>query len=93
MIRVNQKSVVAGLSVALCAFAVAAAVTAFPASEASAYPKKVRIWCKADYKRYCPRYSVGSARMRACMRAVAKNLSPVCKKALIESGLARRYGY
>ncbi|MEM7778142.1 MAG: hypothetical protein AAF732_21370 [Pseudomonadota bacterium] len=60
---------------------------------ADAYPRIVRIYCKRDYKRLCPRYRVGSSRMRQCMRAKARYLSPVCQKAMIDSGLARRYGY
>lgn len=60
---------------------------------AEAYPRLVRIWCKKDFKKYCKRYKVGTSRMRRCMQSYAPHLSPVCKKALIDSGLARRYGY
>lgn len=60
---------------------------------APAYPRLVRIWCKKDYKRFCPRYKMGSSRLHQCMQANARYLSPVCKKALIDSGYARRYGY
>ncbi|MEO0729996.1 MAG: hypothetical protein AAFR23_05915 [Pseudomonadota bacterium] len=69
---------------------VASGVTATPAE---AWPRRVRIYCKRDYKRFCPRYKVASSRMRSCMRSNARNLSPVCKKALIDSGIAARYGY
>lgn len=62
-------------------------------TSADAIPRLVRIWCKKDYKRFCPRYKVNSARMRACMSANRNHLSPVCKKALIDTGYARRYGY
>lgn len=61
------------------------------ATSAHAVPRLVRIWCKRDYKRLCPRYKVGTSRMRACMRAKQNYLSPVCKKALIDTGYARRY--
>lgn len=63
------------------------------ASPADAWPRKVRIHCKRDYKRFCRRYKVGSARMTSCMRSYRNHLSPVCKKMLIESGVARRFGY
>ena len=78
------------MSVSAATVTVTGVVTAQPAE---AWPRIVRIWCKRDYKRFCRRYKVGSSRMRACMRSHANNLSPVCKKALIDSGIAARYGY
>ncbi len=58
------------------------------ATKAEAVPKRVRRWCRSDYKRLCPRYRAGTSRMRACMRAKRNYLSAVCKKALIDSGYA-----
>ena len=69
-------------------FTVSAVVSPDPAA---AVPRLVRIWCKSDYSRLCPRYKVGISRMRACMRSKQNYLSPVCKKALIDTGYARRY--
>jgi hypothetical protein len=69
-------------------FAVSAVVSPEPAA---AVPRLVKIWCKRDYRRLCPRYKVGTSRMRACMRSKRNYLSPVCKKALIDTGYARRY--
>ncbi|MEL6872294.1 MAG: hypothetical protein AAFO62_05780 [Pseudomonadota bacterium] len=58
------------------------------ATKAEAVPKRVRRWCKRDYKRLCPRYRAGTSRMRACMRAKRNYLSAICKKALIDAGYA-----
>ncbi len=81
-----------GAKLALAAVLCTATFNVF-VPQAGAYPRIVRIYCKSDYKRFCPRYKVGSARMRRCMQSYAKHLSPVCKKALIDSGLAAKYGY
>ncbi|MEL6299445.1 MAG: hypothetical protein AAFV26_02620 [Pseudomonadota bacterium] len=59
------------------------------ATSADAVPRIVKRYCKRDYRRLCPRYRAGSSRMRACMRAKRNYLSPLCKKALIDSGYAR----
>jgi len=60
--------------------------------EANKVTRKMRIFCKSDYRRFCPRYKIQSARARQCMRANARNLSPICQQALIEAGysLSRR---
>jgi hypothetical protein len=55
-------------------------------SPASAVSSKVKRACKFDYKRLCPRYRVGSSRMRACMEAKAGDISYRCRQALIDSG-------
>lgn len=70
-------------------------VSVFAMSEVAgaSYPRIVQTYCKSDYKRFCPKYKVGSSRLHRCMQANAKYLSPVCKKVLIETGLAARYGY
>ncbi len=71
----------------------AAVMLASSSTHADAWPRTVRIYCKSDYQRFCPKYKVGTPQMTACMRSNANHLSPVCKKALIDSGVARRYGY
>lgn len=75
-------------SVSAVVYAVSAVVAPQPAA---AVPRLVRTWCRRDYRRLCPRYKVGTARMRACMRSKRNSLSAVCKKALIDTGYARRY--
>jgi hypothetical protein len=62
------------------------------ASEADAASAKVRKACAGDYKRLCPRYKVGSSRMRACMEAKQSEISSRCIDALIDSGEVNRRG-
>lgn len=91
-----RKTLSACIAAAMLTLATGGAVmttSGLTATPAEAWPRKVRIYCKRDYKRFCPRYKVGSSRMRSCMRSYARNLSPICKKALIDSGIAARYGY
>lgn len=47
---------------------------------------RVRSACAGDYQRYCPAYEVGSTRLKSCMRAVGKRLTPACVDALVASG-------
>ena len=54
------------------------------ATPADAVPRSVRKACKHDYKRLCPRYRIGSARMRSCMRNSVGGMSPRCYNRLVE---------
>ncbi len=54
---------------------------------AEAVPRAVRRACKGDYKRICPHYRSGTAKMRSCMRANVGQISPRCYNTLL------RYGY
>lgn len=67
-------------------FTFAGAVAVPDTADAVKVTRKMRIYCKSDYQRFCPRYKVTSSRARQCMRANARNLSPICKKVLIEAG-------
>lgn len=57
---------------------------------AEAYPNAVRRACKNDYNRLCPRYKVGSAKMRSCMRSNIGQISPRCYDKLVDHGYGRR---
>ena len=59
-------------------------------SPLEAYPGAVRRACKSDYKRLCPHYSVGSAKMRSCMRSKVGQISPRCYDKLVDYGYGRR---
>ena len=61
-----------------------------PASEAAT--ARVKKACAGDYKRLCPRYKVGSSRLRACMEAKQSEISSRCIDALIDSGEVNRRG-
>jgi hypothetical protein len=75
------------VTVALMAGLIATAVLA-PA--ASAVPSQVKRECRDDYKRFCPRYKVGTSRMRSCMRSNGSQLSWGCYQALKDHGYVRR---
>ncbi|MCB1510572.1 MAG: hypothetical protein KDJ36_06680 [Hyphomicrobiaceae bacterium] len=60
-----------------------AIVTAEPAH---AVPRRVRRACRNDYKSLCPRYKIGTSRMRSCMRANGNSLSWRCYEALRDHG-------
>ena len=57
---------------------------------AGAVPRKVKRECKRDYKTLCPRYKVGTSRMRSCMRSKGRQLSWGCYEALRDHGYVRR---
>jgi hypothetical protein len=78
---------------ALCAVALTGAATAASfavgiatASRAEAVPSRVRRACRSDYKRLCPRYRPGTARMRNCMYAHGSEISYRCYEALSDYG-------
>ena len=57
---------------------------------AEAVPRMVKRECRSDYKRLCPRYKVGTSRMRSCMRANGNQLSWGCYEALRDHGYVNR---
>lgn len=75
----------------------AGAITLFAAATilgsitpAEAIPRAVRSACKSDYKRICPRYRVGSSKMRSCMRSNVGQISSRCYQKLLDYGYADR---
>ena len=76
---------------ARAAFGLLLAVFAFGglADSANAVPRKVKRECKRDYKTLCPRYKIGTSRMRSCMRANGSQLSWGCYQALKDYGYVR----
>lgn len=56
------------------------------AHKAEAVPSRVRRACRNDYKRLCPRYRAGTARMRNCMYAHGSEISYRCYEALSDYG-------
>ena len=68
------------------ALAIAGGLLAVTSSGASAVDANVRSACAGDYHRYCPAYPVGSTKLRSCMRAVGKRLTPSCLDALVDAG-------
>ena len=57
--------------------------------EAYAVPRKLKRECKSDYKTFCPRYKVGTSRMRSCMRSNGRQLSWSCYQALKDHGYVK----
>ena len=76
------------LRAALIATATAFITTTFAAwfAPADAVPRAVRRACKTDYKRICPHYRAGTAKMRSCMRANVGQISPRCYNKLVDYG-------
>jgi hypothetical protein len=60
------------------------------AGQAFAVPQYVKQACKADYKKFCPGYEIGTPALRACMIGIAHQLSPRCIDALERSGEKRK---
>ena len=46
--------------------------------------------CRRDYSRFCSAYSLGSTKLKNCMRANGKRLSKRCMRALVDSGQVSR---
>lgn len=91
LIRLAAHAGALGLLAAAIALPGAAVVTAvglsaITAAPAHAVPRKVRRACRSDYKSLCPRYKVGTSRMRSCMRANGSSLSWRCYEALRDHG-------
>lgn len=62
---------------------VAATLIALPAMAVTERQKRD---CKADYKKYCNSYQVGTEGLRACMSRSVKKLSNMCVAALVDAG-------
>ncbi len=86
--RVRPRIILTALAAA-CLAGLATIGTTVPAD---AYGRKVTRACKYDYKRLCPRYPVGSSKMRACMEAKVSEISSRCYEALLDSGEGSRRG-
>lgn len=72
--------------------AAVAATLAIPANAAT-YSERVRNACSGDYLRFCPSYPEESPKIRSCMRAHGRSLSPNCMRALVDAGLVSRKDY
>lgn len=57
---------------------------------AGAVPAKLKRECRDDYKSFCPRYKVGTSKMRSCMRSNGRQLSWGCYQALKDHGYVKR---
>jgi hypothetical protein len=66
------------------AVASAFALTVVPAV-AAPITEGEKQYCRADYKRYCGAYSVGSEGLRACMSRSVRRLSHMCVEALVDA--------
>jgi hypothetical protein len=53
---------------------------------ASAFSLRVQLACAGDYYAHCSAYSLGSPKLRSCMRAVGNGLSKGCVDALVGAG-------
>ncbi|MGE0630536.1 MAG: hypothetical protein AB7O43_22310 [Hyphomicrobiaceae bacterium] len=73
------------LNVTGAALAAVFAIAAI-APPAAAVNRSVAKACKSDYKRLCPRYRVGTSKLRRCMEAKQAEISWRCIEALIDSG-------
>lgn len=80
------KLTLCAISLAGSATATSVAVGIATASKAEAVPRRVRRACRRDYKRLCPRYRAGTARMRNCMYAHGSEISYRCYEALSDYG-------
>ncbi len=67
-----------GLLGALCVAVTSAPAVAFGPSTQRA--------CKADYKKLCPGYKIGSSDLRYCMESNARSISEKCIRAAADNG-------
>ncbi len=74
-------------SATLCAAGAAMVLTAVTFTSAAAVPGPVKRACASDYKRLCPKYKPGTARMRNCMGSSVAQMSQRCYNKL------KQYGY
>lgn len=81
--------IMGGLSKAVLVAAVAIVTVGTTVETAGAVPRKVKKMCRGDYKSLCPRYKVGTSRMRSCMRSKGRQLSWRCYQALKDAGYVR----
>lgn len=64
------------------------------AAQAKSVTERVMNSCRADYKRFCPQYSVNTPELNDCMTKAGKRkaLTPRCLDALVDDGFVpRRY--
>jgi hypothetical protein len=59
-------------------------------ASAEQYSPRIRAACTGDAQRLCPNQKLGTAEMRYCMEARAKNLSSTCVRALEDEGVVPR---
>jgi hypothetical protein len=52
--------------------------------------KKIKRACKGDYKKFCPRYKIGTKKMRLCMRSNRNVISWRCYSTLKDAGYGDR---
>lgn len=55
-------------------------------SVAYAVSEELKKACGADYAAYCAEHAIGTAELKACMRAHRKRLTKVCHEAIAVSG-------
>lgn len=60
------------------------------AAEAAPSAADVAAACKADVEKYCPGIKPGDGTLKACMKEHRKELSPDCKKELMEARKAKQ---
>jgi hypothetical protein len=69
--------------------AVLAAVLAFAIAgmtPTQAFSPATQRACKADYKKLCPSYKIGSSDLRYCMESNARSISEKCIRAAADNG-------
>jgi hypothetical protein len=64
----------------------ALALLVFAGAAVAAVTERVKQDCRADYRRYCSAYAVGSEALRACMSRSIRKVSNVCVAALVDAG-------
>lgn len=80
------------IRLALAIAGVAAILAPLPTATvvAATTNKDVENACREDYFRHCSAYPVGNPALRYCMEAKAKQLTNICVRAMIDSGLVDR---
>lgn len=80
------------LRLALAVAAVTSILAPLPTTDVAAATsnKDVENACREDYFRHCSAYPVGNPALRYCMEAKAKQLTNICVRAMIDSGLVDR---
>ena len=51
--------------------------------------KKIKRACKSDYKKFCPRYKVGTKKMKQCISSNKNVISWRCYSTLKDAGYGR----
>ncbi|MGE3228022.1 MAG: hypothetical protein AB7J30_01095 [Hyphomicrobium sp.] len=71
-------------------FAMVAVGTVAASNEAGAVSLAVKMACAQDYYAHCSQHQPDSPGVRKCMRAVGKQLSTGCIRALVDAGQVSR---